>query len=52
MLIWGDADVSDFSLLITNIFALLKPQFEDTVVYFFLQYVGHINKWNNCTSFK
>jgi len=35
----------------TDIFALLKPQFQDITVHFFAV-VGHINKWNNYTSYK
>ena len=36
---WVDTDVFHFSLPITNIFALLKPQLKDITVHFFLQYV-------------
>jgi len=46
-----DTDTFHFSLTIPMpIFALLKPQLKEITVRFFLQYVGHINKWNRCTS--
>jgi len=34
-----------------DIFALRKLQLKDIAVHVF-QYVGHMNKWNNYTSFK
>jgi len=35
-----------------TIFALLKPRLKGIAVHFFLSYVGHISKWNSCTSYK